>query len=91
MYLEHIIHISDNILDIRVYYPFMSTSKYDDEESDSNNIASHRDRMYPAMVFVHSGGCLQLSVEFYDHILRYLANSSGLILVDYLVIEIPCE
>lgn len=57
---------------LRIYDPLNNNDRI--EKDPSNNSSS----LTPCLIYIHGGGGVQLSVHFYDYVLRHLANSSGL-------------
>lgn len=61
---------------LRVYEPHKKEKKHTNQGNHIEGTA-----MTPCIIYVHGGGGVQLSVQFYDYVLRYLASSSGLKIV----------
>ncbi|MDN5845103.1 MAG: alpha/beta hydrolase [Candidatus Nitrosocosmicus sp.] len=64
--------ISGEKILLRIYDPLNNNNDRNDDAS--NNSSS----LTPCLIYIHGGGGVQLSVQFYDYVLRYLSNSSGL-------------
>jgi acetyl esterase len=58
---------------LRIYDPLNNNN--DRIKKDTSNNSSS---LTPCLIYIHGGGGVQLSVQFYDYVMRYLANSSGL-------------
>jgi len=59
---------------LRIYDPLNNNNINHIDEDTSNNISS----LTPCLIYIHGGGGVQLSVQFYDYVLRYISNSSGM-------------
>lgn len=62
---------SERIL-LRIYDPL------DSKDQTNNDTSNNNSSLTPCLIYIHGGGGVQLSVQFYDYVLRYLSNSSGL-------------
>jgi acetyl esterase len=57
---------------LRIYDPLPSNELINNGMSSNNNSGT------PCLIYIHGGGGVQLSVQFYDYVLRFLSDSSGL-------------
>lgn len=58
---------------LRLYSPQKKGNEF-----TTDNSTRKIDSLTPCLIYIHGGGGVQLSVQFYDYVLRYIAHSSGL-------------